>query len=268
MAKNGDKKPETKPAKTQYPQASAKPNGRLAGRKILLTGGVSGIGAATAKLFVEEGARLVILDISDKLQDFCKSIGAEGVHVDLFDPEATREAVDEAYRRLNGLNGLVCNAGVTLSKPFADTSLDDWHWAINGNATSVYVTCHSALDYLRRNDRATIVNIGSAVGISPLRGRAAYSASKAAVHAFTKVLAMELSPRIRCNVISPGAIDTPFVRKTFRDPDSIKRIEGMYALQRMGEPEEVAQAALFLSSFESSFVTGSTLSVDGGRVYY
>ncbi|MGI9296044.1 MAG: SDR family NAD(P)-dependent oxidoreductase, partial [Pseudomonadales bacterium] len=187
--------------------------------------------------------------------------------VDLYDPEATRAAVDEAYRRLNGLNGLVCNAGVTLSKPFPDTALEDWHWAMNGNATSVYLTCHAALNYLRRNDRATIVNIGSAAAVQPLRGRAAYAASKAAVHAFTKVLAMELSPRIRCNVISPGAIDTPFVRNTFRDPDSIKRIEAMYALQRMGEPEEVARAALFLTSYESSFVTGTTMTVDGGRTY-
>ena len=255
--------------KTTTKTSVAKVNtGRLAGRKIMLTGGVSGIGAATAKLFVEEGAKLVILDISKNLPNFAANIGAEGVHVDLYDPEATKAAVDEGFQRLNGLDGLVCNAGVTLSKPFPDTSLEDWYQAIDGNATSVYLTCHAALNYLRRNDRATIVNIGSAVGISPLRGRAAYAASKAAVHAFTKVLAMELSPRIRCNLITPGAIDTPFVRQTFRDPDSIKRIEGMYALQRMGQPDEVAKAALFLTSFESSFITGSTLSVDGGRIYY
>lgn len=247
----------------------ARPTGRLAGRKIVITGGNSGIGAATARLFVKEGARVAILGRDERtLEEVSAEIGCVAVRVDLTDAEATTAAVDEAFRAMNGINGLVCNAGVSLSKLFAETSAEDWRWAIDGNATSVFLTCHAALSYLQRNDQATIVNVGSAVALGPLRGRSAYAASKAAVHAFTKVLAMELSPRIRCNVLAPGAIDTPMVRETFVDPEQIKRIEGLYALRRMGRADEIAESILFLTSFESSFVTGSTLSVDGGRIFY
>lgn len=244
-------------------------SGRLAGRKIVITGGNSGIGAETARRFVKEGAKVAILGRDPvTLDEVSAEIGCVAVRVDLTDAAATAAAVDEAFARMNGINGLVCNAGVSLSKPFAETSVEDWHWTMDGNATSVFLTCQAALPYLQRNDHATIVNVGSAVALGPLRGRAVYSASKAAVHAFTKVLAMELSPRIRCNVLAPGAIDTPMVRGTFTDPEQIKRIEGLYALRRMGQAEEIAEAILFLTSFESSFVTGSTLSVDGGRIYY
>jgi len=250
-------------------KAKTAPSGRLAGRKIVITGGNSGIGAATARKFVKEGARIAILGLDgEALDEVSSEIGCEAVQVDLTDPGATVAAVDEAFRRMNGINGLVCNAGVSLFRPFADTSVEDWHWAMDGNATSVFLTCQAALPYLTRNDQATIVNVGSAVALGPLRGRAAYAASKAAVHAFTKVLAMELSPRIRCNLLAPGAIDTPMVRGTFTDPEQVKRIEGLYALRRMGQADEIAEAILFLTSFESSFVTGSTLSIDGGRIFY
>jgi NAD(P)-dependent dehydrogenase (short-subunit alcohol dehydrogenase family) len=248
---------------------TAAPAGRLAGRKILITGGNSGIGAATARRFVQEGARVAILGIdAASLAQVGAELGCVSVRADLTDAAATVTAVDQAFRALNGINGLVCNAGVSLSRPFAETSTAEWYATMNSNATSVFLTCYAALPYLQRNDQATIVNVGSAVALAPLRGRAAYAASKAAVHAFTKVLAMELSPRIRCNVLAPGAIDTPMVRQTFTDPEAIKRIEGLYALRRMGRAEEIAEALLFLTSFESSFVTGSTLSVDGGRIFY
>lgn len=245
------------------------PKGRLAGRKIVITGGSSGIGAAAARRFISEGARVTILGIDPtSLAQMSQETGCDAVCADLTDPEATSDAIDQAFRLMNGINGLVCNAGVSLAKPFAETSVEDWHWTIDGNATSVFLTCNAALRYLQRNDQATIVNVGSAVALGPLRGRAAYAASKAAVHAFTKVLAIELSPRIRCNVLAPGAVDTPMVRETFTDPEQIKRIEGLYALRRMGHAEEIAEALLFLTSFESSFVTGSTLSIDGGRIFY
>jgi NAD(P)-dependent dehydrogenase (short-subunit alcohol dehydrogenase family) len=250
-------------------QGKQKTKGRLAGRKILITGGGSGIGAATTRRFVQEGARVAILGLNPQgLQEVAADTGAHPVVVDLCDPQATAAAVDEAFRQLNGLNGLVCNAGISLSRPFAETSIEDWQWVINGNATSVFLTCQAALPYLRRNDQATIVNIGSAVALQPLLGRAAYAASKAAVHAFTKVLAMELAPRIRCNVVAPGAADTPMVRDTFTDPEAIKRVESRYALRRLARAEEISEAILFFTSFESSFATGSTLSIDGGRIFY
>jgi NAD(P)-dependent dehydrogenase (short-subunit alcohol dehydrogenase family) len=243
--------------------------GRLAGRKILITGGGSGIGAAAARRFVAEGARIFILGLDPApLEEVAAETNAGALVVDLRDAVATQEAVEAAFRHMNGLNGIVCNAGVSLSKPFAETTAEDWQWTMDANASSVFNTCQAALPFLRRNDQATIVTTGSAVALQPLAGRAAYAASKAAVHAFTKVLAMELAPRIRCNVVAPGAADTPMVRGTFTQPDAIKRIQSLYALRRMAAAEEIAEALMFLTSFESSFVTGSILSVDGGRVFY
>ncbi len=243
--------------------------GRLSGRRILITGGGSGVGAATCRLFAAQGARIAVLDRDEEaLKAITEETGAISLAANLFDHAATREAVEDAARELGGLDGIVNCAGISVSLPFAETDMAAWDLAIGGNLTSVYLVCRAALPYLRNSGAATIVNISSGVAMQPLAGRAAYAASKSGVIAFSKVLAMELAPSIRCNVICPGAIDTPMVRNIFTDPAQITRIESLYGLKRMGEPQEVADAILYLTSAESSFVTGSTLVVDGGRIYY
>ncbi len=242
---------------------------RLAGRRVLITGAASGIGAATARQFVGEGALVALLDLqADKLALVAGELSAPFHATDVSDPAAVAAAVDAMAVALGGLDGLVCNAGIGISRPFADTTPADWERAMSVNAGSVFHTCRAALKHLQAAERATIVNLGSALGIQPLMGRAAYSASKAAVHALTKVLALELAPQIRVNAVAPGGVDTPLVRDTFTDPEAIRRVESRYALQRMGRPEEIAEAILYLTSHASGFVTGSTLSVDGGRIYY
>jgi NAD(P)-dependent dehydrogenase (short-subunit alcohol dehydrogenase family) len=243
--------------------------GRLAGRRVLITGGGSGIGAATALRCAEEGARVAVVGLSlDGLPELPNRALAHAQIVDLREPAAVAAAVEACAEALGGLDGLVCNAGVGPSMPFAQTTLDDWRLAFEVNATATFLTCQAALSHLERNEQATIVNVGSAAGIQPLRGRAAYAASKAAVHAFTKVLAVELAPRIRCNIVAPGAVDTALSREVMKTPDQVKLVASRYALQRLGEAAEIAEAILFLTSFDSSFVTGSILSVDGGRIYY
>jgi NAD(P)-dependent dehydrogenase (short-subunit alcohol dehydrogenase family) len=117
-------------------------------------------------------------------------------------------------------------------------------------------------------DAATILNISSAVALQPLANRSAYAASKAGLLALSKVLAMELAPKIRVNALCPGGVDTPMIRGTFTDDASIERVAARYALKRLGTAEEIAQAALFLTSTASSFVTGITLAADGGRSYH
>jgi NAD(P)-dependent dehydrogenase (short-subunit alcohol dehydrogenase family) len=242
---------------------------RFDGRRILVTGGASGVGAVTCRRLAAEGARVAILDRNEAaLRKVAQEIGAVGFAVDLLDANAAANAVAAAAESISGLNGVVNCVGISVSRPFADTDLAAWNLAIGGNLTSVYLVCHAALPYLRAAPAATIVNISSAVGLQPLAGRAAYAASKAGVIALTKVLAVELAPRIRCNVICPGAVDTPMVRDIFHDPEQIARIEALYALKRMAAPEEIADAVLFLTGPESSFVTGSTLAVDGGRTFY
>lgn len=243
--------------------------GRLAGRRVLITGGASGIGAQTAALFVKEGARVVIADRdAAKLAEVAAETGAHPVAFDVTDAEAVRAGVREAARLLGGIDGLVNAAGISISEPFAETTLDIWQRALDVNLTGVYLVCHAALPYLQRTITPTIVNLASALAHQPLRNRAAYAASKAGVVAFSKVLALELAPRIRCNVISPGAIETPMVTDMFTDPADMERIRNLYALRRIGRPEEVAEAILFLTSAESAFVTGSTLAIDGGRIFH
>jgi len=242
---------------------------RLEGRRILITGGGSGIGAATARRFHAEGAQLALLGLAaEDLAEVAGATGAFFLAADLRDAQATWTAVGAAAESLGGLDGLVCNAGVGPSRPFADTTLEDWRAAIDGNATTTFLTCSAALPHLQRAEQATIVNVGSALGIQPLKGRAAYAASKAAVHAFTKVLAMELAPRIRCNTVAPGAVDTALADAVMATPEARALVASRYALERIGDAPEVAEAILFLTSFESSFVTGSTLAVDGGRIYH
>lgn len=242
---------------------------RLAGRRIVITGAGSGIGAATARLFAREGARLAICD-RDRLglEAVAAEIGALALVFDVTDYQAAVDAMAQAASSMGGIDGLVNCAGISVSMPFAETGPKDWNLAINVNLTGVYNVCHAAVQFLQAVGSSTIVNMASAVALQPLRGRAAYAASKAGVVAFTKVLAMELAPRTRCNVLSPGAVDTPLVRETFPDPADIALIASRYAMLRMGQAQELADAALFLTGPESSFITGSNLSVDGGRVYY
>ncbi len=249
--------------------AMPEPGKRLAGRRILITGGGSGIGAATAGLFVREGAKVVAADKDpEKLERSVAMTGAIAIAFDVTDAIAVRRGVDAAAAAMGGIDGVVNCAGVSVSAPFSDTTLAVWNQAIDVNLTGVYLVCHSALPHLKRAYRASIVNVASGVAHQPLLNRAAYAASKGGLLAFTKVLSLELAPRIRCNVLSPGAVETPMVTDMFTEPAQLQRIASLYALKRLGEPDELAQAILYLTGPESTFVTGSTLVVDGGRIFY
>lgn len=242
---------------------------RLVGRRILITGGASGVGAATAALFRREGAKVVIADRDRQgLQRVAKDTGAIAIPFDVSDEKSVRAGVDRAAEVLGGLDGVANCAGLSISVSFEETDLETWNQAITVNLTGVYLVCHAALPYLKRAYAATIVNVSSAVGHQPLLNRAAYAASKSGVLGFTKVLSMELAPRIRCNALSPGAVETPMVTNLFTNEDQLERIRSLYGLKRMGRAEELAEAILYLTGPESSFVTGSTLVVDGGRIYY
>jgi NAD(P)-dependent dehydrogenase (short-subunit alcohol dehydrogenase family) len=244
-------------------------NGRLTGRRILITGGASGIGMATCRLFVREGAAVAILDRDrEGLARVAEAAPALPVVADVADADAVAAAVDAAAAGLGGLDGVVNCAGISISRPFAQTDLAAWRLSLDVNLTGTYLVCHRALPHLRAATSATIVNISSASALQPLANRSAYAASKSAVIAFTKVLAMELAPSIRCNVVCPGGVDTPMVRAAFTSPEQIARIKSLYALGRMATPEEIADSILFLTGPESTFVTGITLAPDGGRSYH
>ncbi|HYZ24364.1 MAG TPA: SDR family NAD(P)-dependent oxidoreductase [Rhodopila sp.] len=242
---------------------------RLQGRRVLITGGGSGIGRATAALFRAEGAKVAVLD---------RAVAADGELVlpcDVSDEGAVAAAVGKAAEALGGLDGLVNAAGIFHANTLADTPPDLWQRVIAVNLTGTYLVCRAALPFLQESGRqggaATIVNIASGAGLLPTGpGSAAYVASKGGVIALTKVLAFEAAPRIRVNAVCPGAVETPMTAGMLRDAAGAVQpaIAQRYALQRPSAPEELARAILFLTSEESSSTTGISLAVDGGRTFH
>ncbi|QAY95497.1 3-oxoacyl-ACP reductase [Methylovirgula ligni] len=242
---------------------------RLAGRKLLITGGGSGIGAATCHLFAAEGARVAVLDQNgDAANTIAEEVNGIPITVDVRDEANVTSGVQAAAKALQGLDGVVNVAGISIAKPFEDTDPALWALALSVNLTGPYLVCRAALPFLLESGNATIVNIATGAALQPLPNRSAYAASKGGLIAFSKVLAVELAPKVRVNVVCPGGVDTPFVRNEFKTEEAITRITSRYALRRLAKAEEIAAAILFLTSDESSYVTGSTLSVDGGRTFH
>jgi len=245
---------------------------RLNGRKILVTGGASGIGRATAELFVREGASVTILDLeAEAVAMAAKTIGCKGVAADVTDAAALSVAFSTAASAMGGVDGLVSAAGIFSSAGLDDTSPEQFQRILAVNLTGTFLAIQAAAPHLRQAGGGTIVNIGSGVGLLPTGpDSTAYVASKGGVIAMTKAIAMELAPAIRVNVVCPGAVETPMTAGYVRDPSGAPNaaISARYALRRAGQPHELASAILFLTSDESAFVTGTTLAVDGGRTYH
>lgn len=240
---------------------------RLAGRRILITGAASGIGAETARLFASEGAKVALVDrtpIAD---------AANAAVVDVADAAAVAQAVDALADGLGGLDGVVGCAGIDLLRPFAEMTADDWRRVLDVNLTGPFNVCHAAVPHLRAAGGGTIVHIASGAGLRPLPGRTAYCSAKAGLVMFAKSLAIDLAPdSIRVNAICPGIVDTPMFRDGLADaadPDAeLTMVLDRYLIKRIGQTLDIANAALFLSSSESAQITGSALAVDGGRVFH
>lgn len=248
--------------------AHAAVEGRLAGRRILVTGAASGIGRSVAELFLRAGARVAALDRQRPAGlpgDAAAWIACEA---DITDPEAVQRAVAQSVQAFGGLDGVVNAAGIANTDWADAVALADWKRVIDVNLTGTFTVCQAALPSLRAAGSATIVNLSSGQGLQPFKQRSAYAASKAGVIAFSKSIAMEWAPLVRVNTICPGAVDTPMVRGGYSAAELNARVGARYALERIAEPQEIALAALYLSSAESSFVTGIVLAVDGGRSYH
>jgi NAD(P)-dependent dehydrogenase (short-subunit alcohol dehydrogenase family) len=243
---------------------------RLANKTALITGGNSGIGLATARLFVAEGARVAITGRNrDTLAAAAKELGPQALALtaDVTDVGATEAAIAAAADKLGKFDVVFANAGIAGRTPAGGSSLAVFEDVLRTNVTAVFFTVQSALPHL--NDGASIILNGSVISRLGNPGYAAYAASKAGVRAMARVLASELSPRrIRVNVVSPGASRTPIWNGAAPTPDAFaafeKRMSGVIPLGRIGEPEEVAKTVLFLASDDASNIQGAELFVDGG----
>lgn len=248
---------------------------RLEGRKVLVTGAASGIGAAIAALFHREGARLALLDRDEPaLATAAAGLpGAQPLPCDVADGAQVEAAVKKAAARLGSLDGIVNVAGVDLFRKFDEMSTGEWERVLAVNLTGPMFVCRAALPFLKQSPESAIVNIASGAALRPLVNRAAYCASKAGLAMFSKALALEFAQDgIRVNVVCPGVIDTPLLRDWYDktgDPDAARsEARNRPAMARLGQAEDIAYAALHLTSTESRYTTGSTLVVDGGRAFY
>jgi NAD(P)-dependent dehydrogenase (short-subunit alcohol dehydrogenase family) len=243
---------------------------RLSNKTALITGGNSGIGLATARVFVAEGARVVITGRNQAtLEAAARELGPNALAfpADATDIAATEAAIRQGVEKFGKLDIVFANAGIAGGTPLGSASLETFENVLRTNITAVFFTVQAALPHL--NDGASIILNGSVISVLGNPGYAAYAASKAGVRAMARVMASELSPRgIRVNVVAPGAIRTPIWGAATATPEAEKAFEARIGrstpLGRIGEPDHVAKTVLFLASDDSAHVQGQELFVDGG----
>lgn len=244
---------------------------RLEGKYALITGGTSGIGLEAARAFIREGARVAVLGRNqDRLNKALASLSpmARGFAADVASPDALGREINAAANWLGGIDVLFANAGISEAPDLSNLTTAAYDTIMDINVKGVVFTVAQALPLLRSG--ASILLTGSVAARKGRPGDAIYAASKGAVRSFGRTLAMQqdvLARGIRVNVLTPGAIETPLTREATRNPEVNQYISDMVPMGRWGHASEVAHAAVFLASDESSYMTGGELTVDGGLAH-
>ncbi|MBV1864520.1 MAG: glucose 1-dehydrogenase [Rhodobacteraceae bacterium] len=245
--------------------------GRLQGKTALISGAASGMGAVEARIFAEQGAQVIVADVDDAgaravVQTITEAGGsAIAVHLDVSDAANWDKAIAEGVEAFGNINVLVNNAGILIMKPVQDTSEEEWDKIFSINAKGVFLGTKAVLNSMKASGSGSIINISSIYGLVGAPSAAAYQATKGAVRLLTKGTAVDYAPfNIRVNSIHPGVIATAMTDDLLKDPEVAKALLGTTIMERSAQPEEVANAVLFLASDEASFMTGSEVVVDGG----
>ena len=240
---------------------------RIDGKTAVITGGASGIGEATARLFTDSGARVVIADLDeDRGRSLaCSLRDAEFRRCDVTEEQSTRKL----FESLDSLDILVNSAGIGLVGNVLETEVEDFRRLLRVNVEGTFVAIRASLDLLMRN-RGSIVNIGSVAGLVGVKRRFAYCATKGAVIAMTRQLAVDYPTELRVNCIAPGTVDSPFVegyleRYHRHEKEKVRaELNQRQPVGRLGRPDEIAALALYLCSSAADFVNGSIIAIDGG----
>lgn len=243
------------------------------GEVVLITGGGRGIGAAIARLFGQLGARIAITyrtrqEDAEKIAAAVVDGGGEAAifRVDLVSYKQVEAMLRQVTERFGNLNIIVNNAGIWTDGTIEDMEPQVWHDTLEVNLTGTYHVCRLGIPYLDGNRNDNIVNISSTAGQRGEPGHSHYAASKGGVISFTKSLAVELAPRnIRVNAVAPGWVETEMTARVM-DSDHKEAIAGGIPLGRVGTPEDIAPAVVFLASQQASYITGEILNVNGGNV--
>lgn len=241
--------------------------GKLDEKVVVITGGVSGIGAASARLFAEEGAKLVLADMNEELgKEFTQELTNEGhdtvfIKADVSDQKDVQNIIDTAVETFNKVDVIFNNAGIGWVTPTEELDYSNWKKQVDVDLNGVFLVAQAGIkQFLKQNSGGAIINTASMYGVIGSPGSAAYNAAKGGVINLTRSLGLEYAERnIRVNTLSPGYIDTPILGETDK-----KILSSSTPMKRLGKPEEIATAALFLASEDSSFMTGQNLVVDGG----
>jgi meso-butanediol dehydrogenase/(S,S)-butanediol dehydrogenase/diacetyl reductase len=237
-------------------------------KRVVITGGAGGIGTATAKRFLEEGARVVIMD---KDEDACHSIEGQfpklekSIICDVSSPESVKQAFEQLHERLDGLDTLINNAGISIRHKFIDITPQEWRQVIDINLNGVFFIAQQAALMMLAGDGGVILNMGSTNGLAGYHYYGDYNASKSGVIELTRSMALELGPTIRVNTVCPGFIMTPMQEAEYT-PEMQQAFYEKLPLKRLGSPDDVASLFAFLASDEASWITGQYFIIDGGEL--
>jgi len=240
----------------------------LGDKRVLITGGAGGIGMAVARRFLDEGARVVLLDrdrralarIEGEIQGLSGVIGA-----DVSDPGDVARGFGELDALMSGLDILINNAGISLRHAFLDISAEEWRQVVEVNLNGVFLVAQQAARRMLAGSGGVILNMGSTNGLRGYPYYADYNASKAGVIELTRSMALELGPKIRVNAVCPGFILTPMQEAEYT-PQMRRSFARKLPLQRLGRPEDVAGLFAYLASDDASFITGQCFTIDGGEI--
>ena len=245
---------------------------RFIDKTALITGATGGIGRSTSLLFAAEGAHVAVTDIelepAERLAAEIRATGgrASAHLLDVTDDAQTHAVVDAVVAETGRIDIAFCNAGIREIVPAQELPLTEWRKVIDVNVTGVFTTAQAVAHKMIADGKGgAIVNTASTLGVMAANSRCAYATSKHAVVGMTKALAIDLAPfHIRVNAVGPGVIRTPLTERYFQDPEMHARVNNIHALGRVGVPDEIGKAVLYLASDEASFCTGTHLVIDGG----